>query len=1667
MIKFIQQDSRATNIFGRFRQRLFGFSLLAFFAIYSQSAQSQALSGSYTICASGCNYSTMALAVTDLTTKGVSGPVTFNLSTATYNLGTGVLIGAITGASSTNTITFQGTGRMSTLITGTGGTNGATIDIRASSWIRLKDLSISNTSQNTATKYALNIYQSTDVIVDRCEIKATLPTTGTIYWAAYLYFTQRVSLTNNNISGGYYALYQISTNTTTIATYGNNLFENNRITKYYYYGSYCFTGYNNIYRSNYVDSATNTFSFNFYSSSENGAKYINNTVPGYNTSNSGFYGLSLNTTTGAESFDIINNYFGPAIMNNATFSRSFYLTTGSQVNSNVKVLHNTIYTGSTSTTYSTYISLSATGQGGFTMKNNIFMRNTSTQVIYFVNPFRKGDSIAYNTYVNSGNSADKIDYDCTDFSAAANFTAFVKSAGHTQNIESEQDIVPTFVNNASDLRLNNTVIQPVGKFLANAAKDIYGNNRCTLFPPLGAHQPSGTSIYTSTLIKPILSTVDTVIVGSLYPVSITNLNEFQQYRFYVNGVLVSNKDSNAADFSINTLGKSRIKVIYQNCGASDSVAKDVFVKNPTAKPIAKFLTTSLNSILPGTAVQFIDFSTNGPSAYQWLISPDSTIINGLKTARYVYINGTTSRSKNPVVRFLTAGSYRVCLTVSNNIGSSGQVCKVDYISVNAAYNIGSANTPVIITDTTGSLFDDGGPNGLYKINQNSSVTIKPCPDATVYAVFKSFETECNYDYLRIYDGTDNTGIPLHRCTTNTFGTRGPGFVGRTNVTCTNQCRPNLLADTFVAKSGSIYVEWSTDGSGIYDGWEMQWTSKPKGNIPSKPTAKFNVSTNAACTNQLINFNVIDSGNSASAQYFFDFDGDLSSFESTNKNTAYLYTTPGTYTVTLVVSVCNRTDTFRQFIVVSNPPSPKAKISVDNTLPIIGSIVTITSKVAVCADTYRYRVLKNGTISTRFSFTGGTNQGSANPQFTFQDTGCYTIRQIVSNSTGTDSFDFACAVRVRAPYCVPTVSLLVPDLGIKSVSLNGVNANGTSGKVAYSNLFNTITKNVSIGGKFAIEIERPSNANAASIAVWVDFNFDGDFADAGELIVSNSNVTSKIYRDTISIPGNARGGTATMRIATNGAGETQRACGPNSFGEYIDVRLLINPDLTGPIISLIGNDTLKIQPSSTFTDPGATAMDAVDGDVTASITVVSTPSFNGAIPGSYIFTYSATDNSGNISTRRRIVVVGSDSTAPSLIVAGTTTMTVNVGTTPYQLPKVISANDNFDGDLSTFVTIAGTVNTRRLGTYVITYSVVDFSGNRATVVRNIQVVDLQNPVIALNGRAVDTLELGGNYNDLGVTVADNNATSAYLLSTLKTTNNIVNNRQGTYSIVYSVTDSANNVGTVSRTIIVKDRVAPTIQVLGGENITLDVNTTYTDLGVAVADLGPFNNNVTKSGTFYTNFPSGFANKLGTYTIVYSARDSAGNVSVKTRNITVADRVAPTISLVGVPGVNLCRFKEYTDRGYTVSDNFNVNTDVNVVTEGDAVNVQEPGVYTFRYKATDKSNNISYSDYRTVFVRTPEQCGTTAIDNQSDLSKAITVYPNPSTGMVNLSLDIDANQRVTIQVVNAVGGVVATVSNGNSLSQGIYTVDLSNQPSGIYLIQVRSNNTNVTKRVVIQK
>ena len=457
-----------------------------------------------------------------------------------------------------------------------------------------------------------------------------------------------------------------------------------------------------------------------------------------------------------------------------------------------------------------------------------------------------------------------------------------------------------------------------------------------------------------------------------------------------------------------------------------------------------------------------------------------------------------------------------------------------------------------------------------------------------------------------------------------------------------------------------------------------------------------------------------------------------------------------------------------------------------------------------------------------------------------------------------------------------------------------------------------------------------------------------------------------------------------------------------------------------------------------------------------------------VTGVYLIHFDVKDASGNPAERvTRVVTVTPDKTAPVLEVSGTDTIRINVGDVNYTDPVPVKALDLVDDDLLSEVVKTGAVDINKVGTYTLVYTVTDLSGNMATVNRVVIVEDHIIPILALIDKDTVYHEVNTTYTDAGVTYTDNYCTSAEMAANLVTNSNVDDTRTGTYSVVYELTDcNGNKAAAIMRTVIVQDTKAPSVTLNGDSVVTLDVFDTYVDEGItAVDNYGTPEVGVT--GTYFTTFLDGKATVLGDYTVIYTAKDSFGNTSTISRTIRVVDREAPAITLLDVPSVNVCRWVDYKDAGYLATDNY--DTALTISREGDftVTGTMLPGVFSFRYIATDNSGNVAYSEWRIINVREAgEGACVTSLPETSELENSISIYPNPTSGKFTLSFDLSSSEQVNVKVVNSLGQTVAVVADG-TMSAGTLAVDLSNQASGVYMVHVTAGDQSVVKRVVVAR
>jgi hypothetical protein len=80
--------------------------------------------------------------------------------------------------------------------------------------------------------------------------------------------------------------------------------------------------------------------------------------------------------------------------------------------------------------------------------------------------------------------------------------------------------------------------------------------------------------------------------------------------------------------------------------------------------------------------------------------------------------------------------------------------------------------------------------------------------------------------------------------------------------------------------------------------------------------------------------------------------------------------------------------------------------------------------------------------------------------------------------------------------------------------------------------------------------------------------------------------------------------------------------------------------------------------------------------------------------------------------------------------------------------------------------------------------------------------------------------------------------------------------------------------------------------------------------------------------------------------------------------------------------------------------------------------------------------------------------------------VTVYPNPSSGMLNVNFDIEDAGTLEIKLINLNGQIIKNETINNFDGQFNRSFDLSNQAKGIYMLSIMSKKGKIDKKIVLR-
>ena len=282
--------------------------------------------------------------------------------------------------------------------------------------------------------------------------------------------------------------------------------------------------------------------------------------------------------------------------------------------------------------------------------------------------------------------------------------------------------------------------------------------------------------------------------------------------------------------------------------------------------------------------------------------------------------------------------------------------------------------------------------------------------------------------------------------------------------------------------------------------------------------------------------------------------------------------------------------------------------------------------------------------------------------------------------------------------------------------------------------------------------------------------------------------------------------------------SDRAGNPGKAERAVTVYKPVIVDRTPPTITLIGGNPFIINQNAPLPpDPGCTAYDSVDLDLTSKVKVSGWPTSTSA-PGQSSVSYSVTDNAGNVASVTRIVTiksVGDTNNPPEIILKGKNPDTVQVGGT--WTDPGFTARDYLGTDISSSVTVTNPLNTKVPKTYTIYYAVTDSRGKSASYARVVVVVgppDRSRPVITLEGCVQCTVAVGTPFKEPGVSAYDtaDGVITSKVQKTIKNASNVTvdsitfTNTIGSYTLTYNVTDLTGNAADLKqRSVRVRDTV----------------------------------------------------------------------------------------------------------------------------------------------------------------------------------------------------------------------------------------------------------------------
>ncbi|MCF8348449.1 MAG: S8 family serine peptidase, partial [Bacteroidales bacterium] len=243
--------------------------------------------------------------------------------------------------------------------------------------------------------------------------------------------------------------------------------------------------------------------------------------------------------------------------------------------------------------------------------------------------------------------------------------------------------------------------------------------------------------------------------------------------------------------------------------------------------------------------------------------------------------------------------------------------------------------------------------------------------------------------------------------------------------------------------------------------------------------------------------------------------------------------------------------------IENAVAPVAEFYADNTEPGVNQQVRFTDATINAPSSWMWTF-----NPTTVQYLNGTTATSSCPEVLFTAAGIYDVSLYTANATGNDTEMKNGYINVGdAPSNYCNASSEGAYGYVSRVQMGSVDhTSGYAADSPYYQDWTAITAGVAVGHAHYITVTNGSSDESLDLAIWIDWNRDGDFLDVDEQIIYIDNNYGQ-GKFLIEVPDDAIVGTTRMRIRTKYYDDNAYACGTTWYGEVEDYTIEVYPTIT--------------------------------------------------------------------------------------------------------------------------------------------------------------------------------------------------------------------------------------------------------------------------------------------------------------------------------------------------------------------------------------------------------------------------------------------------------------------------------------------------------------------------